>query len=189
MTRNDVVRMLGFIAMTYPNVTISDGTPEAWYALLGDLDAEQAMFALRRLLMAQTIPSLPTPGAIRQEAATVADPSLPIPAEAWGEVIKQIRHIGHWGRPNFSHPLIAKAVEIMGWRDICVSEEPDVVRGQFLKIYGTLADRQRKEAVLPEPLRLKSLSAGGADGTSTFMDALGSALRGLPVGQQGRLPQ
>lgn len=184
MTRNDVVRMLGFIAMTYPNVKISDGTPEAWYALLGDLDPKQAMLALQRVLMVQQIPALPTPGAIRQEAANVADPDLPIAALAWGEVVQQIRHVGHWGRPSFTHPMIARAVEIMGWREMCASEEPDVVRGQFLKIYGALADREHKEAMLPEGMRLRAISTGS--GSSTLGDALGSAMRQLPWASERR---
>jgi hypothetical protein len=62
-------------------------------------------------------------------------------------------------------------VKYIGWREICLSEEPGVVRGQFLKMYEQLQERERKEALLPESLKneigqlarqhtLKSLESG-----------------------------
>ena len=41
----------------------------------------------------------------------------------------------------------------MGWRDICVSENIDVVRGQFLRMYEIQQRREQERAMLPDDIR------------------------------------
>ena len=50
-------------------------------------------------------------------------------------------------------PRTAKVVRYMGWQEICTSERPDVVRGQFMKMYETVANREKQERLLPASLR------------------------------------
>ena len=68
--------------------------------------------------------------------------------EAWGEVIKEISNTGSYGQPKFENPLIAKAVECMGWRTLCLSENTAIDRAHFLKIYDALKKREEYNQLL-----------------------------------------
>ena len=58
----------------------------------------------------------------------------------------------------------------MGYRDMCVSENPDVVRGQFMKIWKSRADREHEykvvAPVVPQIVErvAKNLLLGGENG-------------------------
>lgn len=63
--------------------------------------------------------------------------------QAWGEVLQKISSVGSWGKPEFSSPLIKQAVEGVGWKDMCMSENISMERAHFLKIYEALLKRKR----------------------------------------------
>jgi hypothetical protein len=46
----------------------------------------------------------------------------------------------------------------MGWWNICMSEEPEIIRGQFLKMYAQLQEREEKEMLLPQGLKEEILA-------------------------------
>jgi hypothetical protein len=48
---------------------------------------------------------------------------------------------------------VRKTVQYIGWQELCLSEEPDVVRAQFMRMYQQVAERRQKEAVLPPALK------------------------------------
>jgi len=76
-------------------------------------------------------------------------------AEAWGIVKNQISQIGSYGQPKFEDPIIAKAVGILGWRELCMSENQEIDRAHFFKVYDSLVEREKNSIMLPE--RLKKL--------------------------------
>ena len=88
---------------------------------------------------------------------------------AWGEVVEAIRRFGHYRASEAIKslsPRAAKVVKAIGYREICMCEEPGVVRGQFLKMYEMYAERERKEALLPTRLREQIQAIG--DGAKKF---------------------
>ena len=68
--------------------------------------------------------------------------------EAWAVVLKAVSKIGSYGQPKFKDEAIGKAVECIGWRNICLSETIGVERAHFMKIYETLKTRKEKESVI-----------------------------------------
>ena len=75
--------------------------------------------------------------------------------DAWLLVMKQVRSVGSWGKPEFDNPLVARATESIGWRDLCMSDNIDVVRAHFLKVYAALAERHSGEQkLLPQARQL-----------------------------------
>jgi hypothetical protein len=46
--------------------------------------------------------------------------------------------VGHAGKPEFSSPLIAKAVDTLGWRTICLSDNVAIERAHFMQVYSGL---------------------------------------------------
>lgn len=93
---------------------------------------------------------------------------LPTAGEAWAEVCQQIRRTGSYGQPEFSTPLIGRAVDSMGgWKMLCMSEDPMPDRAHFFRVYEALAQRATAQAkMLPEVraladgLRARQLEAG-----------------------------
>ena len=47
--------------------------------------------------------------------------------------------------PKFKDPLIQKAVDIMGWKELCLSENQVADRAHFMKIYDKLVERKCEE--------------------------------------------
>ena len=74
-------------------------------------------------------------------------PDLLEAGDAWGVVMKAVSRIGSYGVPVFKDKVIGRAVECLGWRNICLSETPGVERAHFLKIYEQLKNRKEKDSI------------------------------------------
>jgi hypothetical protein len=70
---------------------------------------------------------------------------------------------------------VAAVVKAMGWEEICLSDRPDVVRGQFLKMYESKTAATQKERLLPDSL--KAQIAALADSGNTGLEQTGNILR------------
>ncbi len=122
--------------------------------MLGDLDYSLASLAIKKLILESTFP--PSIAEVRNAAVEIQTPEQTTGAQAWGEVIKAIRIYGHYREEEALaslSPVTAQVVRYMGWREICLSDEPGVVRGQFLKMYQQIAEREQKQKLLPENLQ------------------------------------
>lgn len=156
MTKQEVAKLLAFVTATYPNVDISDATVEAWYELLGDLPWEVVVAATKKVLAEQEIPCLPAVGKIRQAATNIALPGLLSPAEAWATVSRAIRKYGYYRQKEglaSLPPQVRQAAECIGWRELCLAEDVEVVRAQFMRVYEQYATRKREEVMIPAPVR------------------------------------
>ena len=67
-------------------------------------------------------------------------------------VLDEVRRTGVYGQPRLPG-LVQRAVDVVGWREICLSENVDAVRAHFLRVYEQLAQRARREVALPAMLR------------------------------------
>jgi len=151
------------INAAFPNIQITEAMVSLWYELLGDIDFNLAKAAVKKLLLESPYP--PSIADIRKRAVEILTPEEEKidAAEAWGEVERAMRFYGFYREAEALEsmsPRVAKVVRWMGWRDICLSEEPGVVRGQFLKMYEQVTEREQKEKLLPERLKadIKMLS-------------------------------
>ena len=98
----------------------------------------------------------PTIADIREMASSISHGDLPDWGEAWEEVCKAIKHFGSYRAGealSFLSPLTRKATERIGFRNLCMSENPSADRANFRMIYESLAEREKKNAQLPEPLK------------------------------------
>lgn len=144
MANNDGLIAVKMLLAAYPQSKADEATLAVYMATLADLNTDD----LRRAVLwcIAHCKFMPTVAEIR-EAAINSDEAnrVPTSGEAWGEVMCQVRSVGNWGIPTFSSPTIERAVDAIGWREICLSEEPGVIRGQFLKIYATFEGRAKDE--------------------------------------------
>lgn len=156
MTVKEVARLLAFITAVYPNIDIRQGTVEAWTELLGDLPYDVALAGVKKVLSQQEYPALPAVGKIRFACLDLTTTMLPSAMEAWAEVTRAIGLYGYYRQEEamaYMSPMVVRVVRMLGWRDICLSEEPEILRAQFRKAYEAHVTRDREVMVLPADIR------------------------------------
>lgn len=143
MTESEALEILGQLEIHFQK-EIAAPTRQAWVEYLVRYDYEAGVAAVTKLATStRFFPSL----AEIIEAIGTGD--LPSPAEAWGEILSQVRFVGSYGRPSFSHPAIANTVASVGWRAICMSDEDDWRFGEYVRrTYASYAERYTREFAL-----------------------------------------
>jgi hypothetical protein len=154
MTRAETAKILAVLAASYPKFEVDDLKLQVWHEMLGDLDYRIVGMAVKKLILESTFP--PAIAEVRGAAIEIQSPRGNTGSDAWGEVVQAIRRYGYYraeeALANMS-PETARIVRSIGWQEICLNEEPGVVRGQFLKMYQQVAEREQKEKLLPADLR------------------------------------
>ena len=127
---------------------------DLWFYQLQDIPFKVAEIGLNQWVsLNKWSPSIAD---IREMASSVAHEELPSWGDAWQEVLRAISQYGSY-RPaeamNSLTPLARKATERIGFINLCMSENISADRANFRMIYEQLADREKKEALLPIPLK------------------------------------
>jgi len=167
---HQIDRALAPLALAYPHhfKQYDSGDMDAaralYHRILSDIDGALLEAAVTHWLSLAK-PFHPSPGELRDMAYSLSD-QHPSAEEAWGVVKQAMRQIGSYRTPEFDDPLIARAVEIMGWRDLCLSENDVADRAHFFRIYDSLKARAKNEALmLPDVRRgVEQLKAGPVRG-------------------------
>ncbi len=156
MNEREALNLVGIAVANFPAMQERDMRPTAalWAKMLADVPYSVGEQALMYVLT--TARFFPTVAEIREAVVKVTTPCALSPAEAWGEVELAIRCHGSYGEADAMRvmpPGVAVVARQMGWRDICVSENIDVVRGQFLRMYEIQQRREQERAMLPDDIR------------------------------------
>ncbi len=152
MTKTQVIEMVGILSSVFPDQKWSEATCKAYEMFLVDLDYELAQSAIRRLASTQKF--RPSVAEIRAAAADTALGEKRSGADAWGDVVKAIRHVGSYGAPKFDDPFTARAVEALGWRNLCLGDSSEASdRARFCEVYDAISGSERR-AIVTEPGRL-----------------------------------
>lgn len=126
-----------------------------WYFQLKDLDYKVAEAAVNK--WAATNKWSPTIADLRETALTITLGELPEWGEAWQEVTLAIRRYGSYRAGDALKslsPLTKKVVERLGYLQLCASENIAADRANFRMIFEQLAAREKKQAQLPEGLKV-----------------------------------
>lgn len=154
MNPRETIKLMAILAAEYGDkFQITEARTDLWVEMLADLPYPLAESAVYKILSSSPFP--PTISDVRKKAAE--SPDEIDAAEAWGEVIRAVRNHGSYGEKEAMETLSPRARKVitwMGWREICMSEEVGVTRGQFLKMYQQVHERDKQDALLPEGLRL-----------------------------------
>jgi hypothetical protein len=77
-------------------------------------------------------------------------------SEGWEQVIKAIRRYGYYdpkGALESLDPLTRECVKRLGFRELCLSENPVADRANFRTCYETLQKREQTKQQLALPLQ------------------------------------
>ena len=167
MTKHEGIRLVAMLRSCWPRQEIKQDTAELYAAILGDLPWEEAKAAVMRL--AQTTRFFPTIAEIREQVAE-ARCALDPPELAWGEVQKAISRVGSYQQPLFENPAIQRAVNAIGWRNICLDDNLSATRARFTDAYRAARQQQIESQTtgraLPSPYskaRLPERKGGGLE--------------------------
>lgn len=154
MTDEEAIKVMTVLTAAYPDKVLQEQTITLYLEFLLDLPYQAGKAgALALIAKSKWFPSI---AELRQQALSFTPESdVPNAADAWGEVIQQIRAEGWYGKPKFSHAAIEKTVRSIGWRELCMSENAAVDRAHFIKLYELYRDREATRTLLiPEAKRL-----------------------------------
>ena len=160
----EIIKLMALFEVAFPRNELKQGADELYFRMLKDLDYEALSAAADQLIA--TLVFYPAIAQWRQAALDIILARLAMPSaqEAWEEVQQACNRVGHRKIPSWSHPLIEKTVNSMGWVNICLSEEPDWQRNYFIKAYDLFLKRADEDArMLPSVRQVTdkfTLSAG-----------------------------
>lgn len=152
MTAQEFDLIRAAIKSAYPSFNIMPDkySIKVWYRMLGDLDFQLCETALLELIATHTYP--PQISEIRAKCAEYNSPQLKDAGEAWGEVQMAIRKYGYYRADEAIESLVGPvrtAAERIGFRELCMSENPEANRAHFFKIYNAIVDRETQNAMVP----------------------------------------
>lgn len=144
----EIAKLIGVMAAGYPNTQVSDATVEVYITMLRDIPQDVLEGSVQQCMAESEF--LPTVAKIREKALALCSPVAPEPLEAWGIVQKEIMRVGFYRSPTFADPIIAKAVDCIGWQALCSSENAVADRAHFAKVYeGLLRQAENDRRMIP----------------------------------------
>ena len=157
MTRDEFAKIAMALKTYYPRETLLPNAEAVslWYEQLKDIDYRVAAAALHKWVgLNKWSPSI---AEFRMMASEIVLGELPDWGEAWEKVRKAMRNFGSY-RPVEAmatlDDLTQRAVnQAGGFVHLCLSESYETDRANFRIIYTALAERERREAALPEGLK------------------------------------
>lgn len=155
--QKDIAKVIAIMSAAYPAWQVNEYTIEVYYQDLRDLPSDLlfAAAAKARTNSNRNMAFAPSTGEIRQAAAEILRSVRGVPSsyQAWQEVVHAMVDVGSYGVPTWSHPLIKQAVDALGWRNLCMSENAIADRARFVQAYDQLADRTETEMMEPPQVR------------------------------------
>lgn len=132
-------------------------TPEAmelWLDLLSDIEYPTAMAALKTWVA--TNKWSPSIAEIRAMCVETSVGKMPDWGESWEKMRKAISKWGYMREDKALEemdPVTREVVQRLGFQSICLSEDEQVLRGQFRRIHEDVSRRMMEDAQIPEALK------------------------------------
>ena len=162
MKRSNFIRGIGIIAESFKNYTINT---ELYWQLLQDIDDKR-----REEIILEIVGTKPEiyPGtnliAVIRQMVNVSNNNYPLEGEAYREACRIAFEYNPYKNMNggdlnwnngfkCSHPLIEKAIELIGLKELANSNEGDsAMRAHFTQIYRSLVERDKRQKLF-EPIK------------------------------------
>lgn len=165
MTKKEFALFVMALRTYYPreNLLPNDEAMDLWFAQLQDIPYKIAQAGLQKWVA--TNKWSPSIADIREMTSGITFGEIPDWGEAWSETQKAIRRFGSYRVAEALEslsPLTRKVVERIGFMNLCMSDNESADRANFRMIYETLAERQKRDAQLPAPLKEMLLEIKGS---------------------------
>ena len=154
MNKTETAKILAVIAAAYPNFKVDEIQVTVWQEMLGDIHYSVVNMAVKKTILENKF--APSIAEVRQSAFDILNPDNLSAAESWGMVINAIHGYGSYRQKEALESLpaeVAETVKQMGWQEMCRADNVEVIRGQYIKLYEQLKERNRKEKYLSADMR------------------------------------
>jgi len=143
-------RGLEILNVSFPNLNLTEKKIEIWSELLCDLTDKEFICGIKRFCLShkEIYPNTNIIAHIRTYA--LEDANQKTSGEAWSEVLQAVAHVGSYGSPEFEDEDTTKAVECVGWKNICMSERIGVERAHFMKSFDEIVNRRTRNKITGE---------------------------------------
>ena len=173
----EFISCLRVLVGLYSEFKLTPQVIESYWIILADVDPDLLKAATQQIAANPETNFFPRAGALRTAAFALVETASGTPNadDAWDEVMKAIGKFGMYRKPEFSDPLIQKALDaIGGWRTLCMSDESETsyTRDAFKKSFAAMIGRARTDVrMLPAVRAIAARFAGSgpalAAGSST----------------------
>lgn len=162
MNRTETIQVITLLAGNYDSIAKKDNTQKqlmisTWQECLGDLDYRLVLEAVKKTMI--TSPYPPTIADIRKNAISLVTPEAVTAIEAWNEAYKMICRGLYMTEEEFekANPVIKKFFRNVGQvKEIAqmdISTVNSVIKGQFLKQYEVIVNREIEEKLMPQSMQ------------------------------------
>lgn len=163
MKKTEMVQIITLLAGNYDSIANKSQTQRelmlnTWYECLGDLDYQIVLQAVKKSIINSIYP--PTIHEVRKNAIEMINPTTKKTAiEAWNEALKMISNGIYMTQEQFQScsPDVKKFFgSVNQVRQLAMLDSDtvnSVTKGQFLKQYDVLIERDREEKMLPEDMK------------------------------------
>lgn len=130
----------------------ADALLALFYEDWADLDDDLLTIAVEQYTGAADRPFFPTPGQIRILAYKLITIATPDGATAWATLKAAMRrtHLDIDPIPTFDDPLMRRAIDAIGWRNLMMQTMEDEIgnRAHFIRVYDALRAQRETIAVM-----------------------------------------
>lgn len=164
MNKADAARLVAIVVTAYPNYDkfrdeqAVTATVNLWASMFATDDGRIVALALNKHIATSKWP--PSVAELREIMLEIQRPDLIPPDKAWAAVSDLLHTVGEYNHGDLQHqlpPLVARAVETIGWgnlwemhRSYCVGGKPGMDRVAFVQQYGPMYEREKQWAMTPE---------------------------------------
>ena len=164
MNKADAARLVAIVVTAYPNYDkfrdeqAVTATVNLWASMFAAGGGRIVALALNKHIATSKWP--PSVAELREIMLEIQRPDLIPPDKAWAAVSDLLHTVGEYNHGDLQHqlpPLVARAVETIGWgnlwemhRSYCVGGKPGMDRVAFVQQYGPMYEREKQRAMTPE---------------------------------------
>lgn len=176
MNRKEAAQLVAIVVTAYPNydkfkdAESVKATVNLWAMMFADDDGGLVGLAVQKHIVTNKWP--PSVAEIRELMLELRHPELVPPDTAWLAVSDLLHSAGQYNHGNLQNqlpPLVARAVESIGWgnlwemhRSYCVGGKPGMDRVAFMQQYAPMYEREKARAMTPEAITTKIDAAAAA---------------------------
>ena len=163
MNKAETVQVITLLAGNYDSIAKKDATQKqlminTWQECLGDLDYKLVLQSVKKTIIESPYP--PTIHDIRKNAVEMVNPTTKRTAiEAWSEAYSMICGGLYMTQEQFemASPEVKKFVgnvrQVKELAQTDIEVVNTVTKGQFLKQYDVLIDREKEQKLLPQNMQ------------------------------------
>ncbi len=167
MTRSEFAVWAMALKTYFPrdNLLPTKESMELWYQEVQDIPQDVATAMLRKWVNTNNWP--PTISEVRTICAEIRQGPIMQWGDGWEEVVKAIRRHGYCSEKEAYEsmsPTTRSAVSKIGWREICMSENPEAIRAQFRQVFEICQKRETEDRQLTPAVKAVIAQIAGGEG-------------------------